>query len=238
MRAALATVAPSGLCAFKTSFGSVRRTTTLAASLARDLPTSRLMVIADCGHEPHEEHLDKVIAAQKKFEQKTGDPTMQLRKLRMRNRCPPILAAPGKPACFSSPTTSTTGRPRKKPSIIPAGPRRQCGTSSSGISKRPVSVVVDCSMGSHYTATAFKHSVEQMMRTATKQVRGSAASSSSGDERGKSVAHRVLPEQNPVSPKDRDALRCNFLSIVALSNAIVRFVSDFRRTPTPIATGV
>jgi len=34
---------------------------------------------------------------------------------------------------------------------------------------------------------AFKHSVEQMMRTATKQAGGSAASASSDDDRGKSV---------------------------------------------------
>ena len=62
---------------------------------------------------------------------------------------------------------------------------------------------------------------------ATKQVRGSAASASSGDERGKSVAHWCSPEENPVSPKDRDALMCNFLSIVDLSNAIIHLLSDF-----------
>jgi pimeloyl-ACP methyl ester carboxylesterase len=40
--------------------------------LARDLPNSRLLVIDDCGHEPHEERPAEVIAALKKHASETG----------------------------------------------------------------------------------------------------------------------------------------------------------------------
>jgi pimeloyl-ACP methyl ester carboxylesterase len=43
--------------------------------LARDLPNACLVVIDDCGHEPHEERPATVIAALKKYAQKTGGAT-------------------------------------------------------------------------------------------------------------------------------------------------------------------
>jgi pimeloyl-ACP methyl ester carboxylesterase len=43
--------------------------------LTRDLPNSRLVVIDDGGHKPHEEHPAKVVAALKAFAQQTGDQT-------------------------------------------------------------------------------------------------------------------------------------------------------------------
>jgi pimeloyl-ACP methyl ester carboxylesterase len=51
--------------------------------LVRDLPNSRLIVIDDCGHVPHQECPDEVIAAVKEFVQRTSDdvsPTLLTRK--------------------------------------------------------------------------------------------------------------------------------------------------------------
>jgi pimeloyl-ACP methyl ester carboxylesterase len=43
--------------------------------LAHDLPNARLVVIDNCGHAPHRQRPDKVIAALREFGQKTDQPT-------------------------------------------------------------------------------------------------------------------------------------------------------------------